>query len=128
MLQESCYKKDTDWSDLGRHIPLLQDVLKEGYSCVKKVTSIQTICDAMNSKCFQRYATTVHQLLLPLHDSSNNICYTRKNIFCAKTRFQLHRSSMTERRLNNMSITSHSYGVNRLIRLNFNCKGIHWAA
>ena len=48
-LTKSCYKNDITWSDFSRHIPLLHDVIKKGCPSVKKVTSIDTICEAMNS-------------------------------------------------------------------------------
>ena len=57
LLQESCYKNDIDWSDLNWHLPLLQDVIKKATPCVKKVTVIQTICEAMNSNSVYKDVT-----------------------------------------------------------------------
>ena len=101
VLRESCYKNDIDWSDLGRHIPLLQDVIKKGTPFVKKVTSIDTICEAMNSNnIFKEMLPSVHQLLrlyltVPLTSA------TSERSFSALQRFLTDlRSSMTERRLN----------------------------
>jgi len=60
-LSESCYKNDIKWSDFSRHIPLLHDVIKKGCPSVKKVTSIDTICEAMNSNnIFKEMLPTVH--------------------------------------------------------------------
>ena len=28
-LRESCYKHDIEWSDLMRHLPMLQDIMKK---------------------------------------------------------------------------------------------------
>ena len=49
LLKGSCYENDIQWSDLSRHLSLFQDVIKKATPSVKEVTSIHTICDAMNS-------------------------------------------------------------------------------
>ena len=51
-LKTSCYKDDIDMPALARHLQLLQDVIKQSSPEVKSVTSIQTICDAMNKEDF----------------------------------------------------------------------------
>ena len=56
-LEKSCYKDDIILSDLVRHLPLLQDVVRKGVPGVKKVTSVNTICEAMNSNDVFRDAT-----------------------------------------------------------------------
>ena len=62
-LEKSCYKDDIVWSDLVRHLPL-QDVVQKGVPAAKKVTSVHTICEAMNSNdIFKEMIPTVHQLL-----------------------------------------------------------------
>jgi len=49
LLAEFCYKNDINWWDYYRHALLLHDIIKKGCPSVKKVTSIDTICEAMNS-------------------------------------------------------------------------------
>ena len=100
-LRESCYKHDIDWSDLMRHLPMLQDIIKK-YTSVKQVTSITTICDAMNSNdIFKEMLPTVHQLLR-LYKTIPITSATSERTFSALRRlFTYLRSSMTERRLNN---------------------------
>ena len=100
-LRESCYKHDIDWSDLMRHLPMLQDIIRKDTS-VKQVTSITTVCDAMNSNhIFKEMLPTVHQLLrlyktIPITSASS------ERTFSALRRLLTYlRSSMTERRLNN---------------------------
>ena len=47
-----------------RHILLLYDVIKKGCPSFKKVTSIDTICEAMNSNSiFKEMLPTVHQII-----------------------------------------------------------------
>ena len=102
LLQESCYQDDINWSDSGRHLPLLQDIIKKATPCVKTVTSIQTICDAMNSNdVFKDMLPTVHQLLR-LYMTVPITSATSERTFSA-LRWVLNflRSSMAERRLNN---------------------------
>ena len=36
LLKESCYKNDIEWSDLSRHLPILQDVIKKKSSRCEK--------------------------------------------------------------------------------------------
>ena len=48
-VEDSCYAPDLDFTKLRRHLPLLVDVAKEGNIGVHKVTSIRTICEAMNA-------------------------------------------------------------------------------
>lgn len=101
-LEKSCYKDDIVWSDLVRHLPLLQDVVQKGVPAAKKVTSVHTICEAMNSNdIFKEMLPTVHQLLrlyltLPITSA------TSERTFSALRRLLTYlRSKMTEKRLNN---------------------------
>ena len=59
-LKDSCYKNDIEWSSVSRHLPLLKDVVVRTAPDVKEVTSIQTVCDAINTitstrRCYQVY-------------------------------------------------------------------------
>ena len=49
-VRESCYSGDFNFNDLKRHLLLLVDIIKQGTPNVKEVTSIHTICEAMNSQ------------------------------------------------------------------------------
>ena len=101
-LAESCFNDDINLSDLGRHLPILQDVIKKGAPMVKKVTSVHTICEAMNTcSVFKDMLPTVHQLLrlyltVPLTSA------TSERTFSALRRVLTYvRATMTEQRLNN---------------------------
>ena len=62
--EQSPYKDDVSFDALTRHLPILQDIIKKADPAIKKVTSIQTICDAMNSTdIFKEMLPSVHQLL-----------------------------------------------------------------
>ena len=55
---------------LNRHLTILIDFIKEGCSTVCKVTSVHTVCDAMNSNTAFKYATEVYKLIrLYLHNT-----------------------------------------------------------
>ena len=102
MLAQSCYRDDIDWSDLKRHLPLLHDVIKKGTPNVRKVTSIHTIREALNSNAvFKDMLPTVYQLLelyltLPITSA------TSERTFSVLQRlFTYLQSSMTEKQLNN---------------------------
>ena len=62
--QQSCFGKNVDASDLTRQLPLLYDVIQKEIPSIKKVTSVQTICNAINNNitytkgCFQQYTTS----------------------------------------------------------------------
>ena len=100
LLTKSCYKNDINWSDFSRHIPILNDVMKKGCPNVNKVTSIDTICEAMNSNdFFKEILPTIHQMIrLYL---TVPVTSTSERIFSALWRLLTYlRSSMTEKRLN----------------------------
>ena len=102
-LQKSCYKNDIEWFDLSRHLLLLQDVVKRSNgTALKKVTSINTICDVMaNNTVYPDMLPSVHNLLhlymtIPITSS------TSERTFSALRRVLTYlRSTMTEKRLNN---------------------------
>ena len=41
---------DVNIKDLGRHLQILQDDIKHGSPKVKKVTSVETICDIAHNE------------------------------------------------------------------------------
>ena len=49
MAQESCFSADITYSELTKQLPLLHDMVKTALPTVKYVTSLNTICDAMNT-------------------------------------------------------------------------------
>ena len=100
-LRESCYKHDIEWSDLMRHLPMLQDIMKKD-TIVKRVTGTNAVCDAMNSNhVFKEMLPTVHQLIR-LYKIIPITSATSERTFSALRRlFTYLRSSMSERRLNN---------------------------
>ena len=86
---------------LVRHLPLLQDVVQKGVPAAKKITSVHTICESMNSNdIFKEMLPTVHQLLrlyltLPITSA------TSERTFSALRQLLTYlRSKMTEKRLN----------------------------
>ena len=101
-LEKSCYKDDIVIPDLARHLLLLRDVVQKSVPGVKKVTSVHTICDAMNSNdIFKEMLPTVHQLLR-LYLTLPTTSVTSERTFSALRQLltYLH-SKMTEKRLNN---------------------------
>ena len=63
-MKQSPYKDDVNFDDLARQLPILQGTIKKADSAIKKVTSIQTICDTMNTNdTFKEMLPFVHQLL-----------------------------------------------------------------
>ena len=101
-IDKSLYKDDLDIDRLRRQILLLVDVIRVGVPSVKEVTSVRTICDAMNHE--HAYKTTlseVHKLLrlfLTIPLTSSTAERTFSVLRCLLTYL---RSTMTEQRLNN---------------------------
>ena len=64
LLEDSCYADDLDFKALRRHLPLVCDVVKEASPTVRKVTSVRTVCDAMNTNsAYKSMLPEVHKLL-----------------------------------------------------------------
>ena len=98
---QTCYSNDSNWSDFGRHVLLLHDVIKKGCPSVNKVTSIDTICEAMNSNgIFKEMLPTVHQII-GLYLTVPITSATSERTYSALLRLLTYLcSSMTEKRLN----------------------------
>ena len=99
-LEDTCYAPDLEFSDLKKQLPLLVDVAKKGP--VRKVTSIRTICDAMNeTPSYKRILSEIHKVLrlylvVPVTSA------TSERTFSVLKRLLVYlRSTMTEMRLNN---------------------------
>lgn len=99
-VEQSCYAPDLDFTVLRRQLPLLVDVVKQG--CVRKVTSIRTICEAMKANpTYKLIFSEVHKLLrlylvVPITSA------TAERTFSVLKRLLTYlRSTMTEKRLSN---------------------------
>ena len=99
---ESCFKNDVDLEELKVQLALLPDVIKKGTPEVKTVTSIHTVCEAMNSnELFKEMLPAVHKLLR-LYLTIPITSATAERTFSALKRLSTYlRSTMTEKRLNN---------------------------
>ena len=49
IVQQSCYKDDFNFSRLEAQLGMLADAIKVALPSVRKVTSVRTICDAINA-------------------------------------------------------------------------------
>lgn len=102
IVENSCYKNDFNFSVLKRHLSMLVDIVKEACPEVKRVTTVRTLCDAMNTNpIFKNIFSEVHKLLwlyltIPITSS------TAERTFSVLRRLLTYlRSTMTEKRLNN---------------------------
>ncbi len=99
-LEVSCYSPDLDFSALKKQLPLLVDVAKKGG--VHKVTSIQTVCEAMNeTPSYKRIFSEVHKVLriylvVPVTSATSERTFSVLKRLLVYLRF-----TMTEKRLNN---------------------------
>ena len=101
-IRESCYKEDFDFSELQKQLPLLPDVIKHGTPLVKRVTSIRTICEAMNTQTvYNTMFSEIHNVLR-LYLTIPITSATSERTFSALKHVVTYlRSSMSEKRLNN---------------------------
>lgn len=101
-IKQSCYKNDLDFSSLTAQLSLLHDAVKEACPLVRKVTTIRTVCDAMNAQnSFKSLLSEVHKLLR-LYLSIPITSATAERTFSVLRRLLTYlRSTMTEKRLNN---------------------------
>ena len=99
-MEQSCYSSDIDLDSLRRQLPLLVDACKQG--SVTKVTSIRTICGALNeNQSYKQVLSDVHKLLRLYLTIPLTSC-TAERVFSVQKRVLTYlRSSMTEKRLNN---------------------------
>lgn len=101
-IKQSCYKNDLDFSSLTTQLSLLHDAIKEACPLVRKVTTIRSVCDAMNAQnSFKSLLSEVHKLLR-LYLSIPITSATAERTFSVLRRLLTYlRSTMTEKRLNN---------------------------
>ena len=82
-MKSSCYQDDFNFDHLKKHISFLADVIKQGTPMVKKVTSICTICEAMNREpIYKTLLSEVHKLLR-LYLTAPNSSATSERAFSA---------------------------------------------
>ena len=125
-LEKSCYKDDFDFSALKSHMTMLPDIVREAYPKVRKVTSICTVCEAMNSnRTYKLLASEVHKLLklyltVPITSS------TSERTFSVMKRLLTYlRSTMSEKRLNNC-VLLHIHKDITYIEQHGHCKRIYF--
>ena len=100
--KHSCYKDDVDITTLETHLKLLPDVIKQGIPFIEEVTSVATVCDAMNTNnLYKQMLPTVHNLIrlyytIPVSSTTAERAFSALKRILTKTR-----STMTEVRLNN---------------------------
>ena len=93
-VKESVFKEDLNFDSLERHLGVLVDVIHLALPQVKKVTSIQTICDAIKCDPYRSMLSEVHKLL-QLYLTVPITTFT--TLRCLLTYL---RGTMTEQRLN----------------------------
>ena len=95
------FKEDLNFDSVERHLEVLVDVIHLALPQVKKVTSIQTICNTMKCDPYRSMLSEVHKLLrlyltVPITSS------TSERAFSTLRRLLTYlRVTMTEPRLNN---------------------------
>ena len=63
-VEASHFKNVIDWAGLSRHLPILQDVVKKSNPILQSVTSIHSICEALNSNnVYKDMLSSVHSLV-----------------------------------------------------------------
>lgn len=100
-----CQNGDVILPDLARHMPIVYDIVKRMLPSVNRVTTVCTICEAMNSSSVcKEMVPSVHNLLrlyltVPVASATSERTFSA--LKCVLTSL---RSSMTEKRLNNCTI------------------------
>ena len=103
-LKSSVYCQNVILPDLARHMPMVYDIVKRMLP-VKRVTTVRTICEALNSSSIcKEMLPSVHNLLrlyltIPVTSATSERTFSA--LKCVLTSL---RSSMTEKRLNNCLI------------------------
>ena len=101
VVKKSCYCSDCDFDALYKQLPLLGDMIRQALPEVKLVTSVRTVCDAMNSQAvYKSLFSEVHKLLrlylTPITSA------TAERTFSDLRRSDTYlRTTMTQKRLNN---------------------------
>ena len=99
-LQDSCFADDLDFTALRRHLPFLVDGVKQSDPRIRKVTTVQTVCSAMNSNKTYKQMLPEVQKLLRLYLTVPVTTSTSERSFSALKRLLTYlRATMTEKRL-----------------------------
>ena len=99
--KNSEYKDDLELLSCSRHLPLLEDVIKQATLCMKRVASVHTVCKAMNSNsAFKAMLPSVHRILrlyltIPVTSATSDRTFSSHRHI-----FNYLRSTITEKRLN----------------------------
>ena len=107
VFEKSCFGTDVKISDLTRQLPLLYDLIHKVIPTIKKVTSILTICDALNSNCtYKSMFPAVHHcihlfLIMPVTSCTSD---SERSFPALRKLYTYLRSSMIQSRLNNCLI------------------------
>ena len=106
ILEESCYKEDFDFTKLKCHLALLADTVKLAIPSIKKVTSIRTICDAMNSQSvYKSMLPEVHKILRLYLTIPITTATSERTFSAVRHVLTYKRATMTQKRLNNCLLT-----------------------
>ena len=101
-VQESCFSKDISISELSKQLPLLHDMVKNSLPSVNSITSLHTICDAMNTnEIFKEMFSSVHLMLRLILSSPITSATAERSFSALKHLYTYDRSTMREKRLNN---------------------------
>ena len=118
-VQESVYGPDFDIERLKNQLAVLVDVIRQALPSVKKVSSIRTICDAMNTQSVYKEMFTETHKLLRLYLTVPITSSTSERAFSTLRRILTYmRSSMTEKRLNNCMLVHIHKSVTDSLSLN----------
>ena len=100
IIKASCYRSDLDWESLSHQLHLCADLIRQELPTVKEVTSLRTICDAMNSNgVFKTMLSQVHKLLRLYLTIPVTSATSERSFSALKRVFTYVRSTMTEQRL-----------------------------
>ena len=102
VVQQYCYKDDFNFSRLDSQLGILADGIKVALPSVKKVTSMRTICDAMNAQTvYKTMLSEVHKQLRLYLTVPITTATSERTFSALRHVLPYLKSTMTEKRLNN---------------------------
>ena len=102
IVQQSCYKDDFNFSQLESQLGLFADAIKVALPSVRKVTSVRTICDAMNAQTvYKSMLSEVHNQIRLYLTVLITTATSERTFSALRHVLPYLRSTMTEKRLNN---------------------------
>ena len=100
-----CQNDDVILPDPARHMPMVYDIVKRMLPSVKRLTTVCTICEAMNSSSVcKEMVPSVHNLLRLYLTVPVTSATSERTFSALKYVLTSLRSSVTEKRLNNCLI------------------------